>query len=75
MEIPPYVRDATRVKETTESGRALPRIIRGIRATTVKSTVENTIKVTRKKSRDQRINLEMKIFKEEVSSRIAVRRI
>ena len=75
MKIPPYVSGATSIKKKTESSGALTGIVRRIRSTQVKGPIENTIEIPRKQGRDQGINFEMEVFKEEVPSRVAVRGI
>jgi len=72
VKISPHVDNTTRLKEVAKGGRALPRGVRRVRATTIKGTIKNSIEISSQNSRHRGINLGMEVIQELITSRVAI---
>ena len=75
MEIPPDVNDTTVLEKMFKRGRAVTRGGGQATPSTIQKTVKNFVKVPTKNCGDRGINLGMKLVKELIPRRVAVRSV
>ena len=71
----PDVTDATLVEEALESNPALSQSILRRGASTIKSYIENSIKISHQDSGDRRINFRVNFIKKIIPRRVTIRSV